>query len=1118
MTKSSADIPDQKEREEALDPGRSFIVQAPAGSGKTELLIRRFLKLLSLVDRPEQIVAITFTRKAAGEMHCRIMNALENARYGPPPPAAHDRERFDLAGAVLERDDKMGWNLLENSSRLKVQTIDSLCSSLTRQMPILSRLGKEPNFTDNPEEIYKEAARRTIALVKREGRDGEAVRQALRHLDNSFASLEKRLIAMLAVRDQWLRHVNLKKEVDDDTLREYLEGSIRRMIEDSLKGVMASLPEGLLDDVMGYGRYAASNLILDDTNNSSIKTLHSLTTPPGARYEDLPVWRGIRELLLTGGNEWRKSGGVTKRIGFPADKSGEAVAMKEGFRELLDSLAGNDGTREGLAGIADLPDGPYDEREWAILNDLLHLLPLAERELMKVFAENGVVDFQAVSMAALESLGSDEEPTDLMLALDIRIKHILVDEYQDTSRTQLKLLEALTRGWEEGDGRTLFIVGDPMQSIYLFREAEVGLFLEAREEGIGTVRLKFLRLKSNFRSQKGIIDWVNGTFRKAFPEREDRFSGSIRYEDFEPVHERLGGEAVTMRIFESRADEAEAKEIIDTIRFIKKRNENETIAILARSRSHLGRIVETLKFEEIDFRATDLDPLIERPAIQDLFALLRVLMHPCDRTAWLAILRAPWCGLTLKDIHSLCMGDSRTVWELIGDEEKLKDLSGDGRQRLLSVRNRLEAALPLWGRMPPRRLLEGLWAALGGPACIDDDSMDDADAFFEMVESVTEAGGIESLETLKARTGELYATHSGKGGSPVEVLTIHRAKGLEYDHVIIPGMGKSPRLQEKKLLRSMERGAALLLAPIEGTGKEGESAVYRYLARIQSGKEQLEQVRLLYVAATRAKKRLYLYGHAKGLEGDEIEVEAKSFLSSIRHIIRPDEVMEISGEEADLQAEKVMRLKRLPAKWAMPEPPEILNVTLEKGAKVTPMEKPEYLWAGETIKHLGTVMHRYFCRIAREGIGAWTGERTKGEKPGIAAQLRQLGLTRGEALRVAAEGVEILCRTLEDRRGRWILDTHREGRAETALSAVIGGEVVHRVIDRTFVDEDDARWVIDYKISRHGGGDIKRFLESERERYREQLEGYATILEAGGEKRKIRKGLYYPAQSGWIQW
>ncbi|MBN3585199.1 UvrD-helicase domain-containing protein, partial [Algoriphagus aestuarii] len=132
----------------------------------------------------------------------------------------------------------------------------------------------------------------------------------------------------------------------------------------------------------------------------------------------------------------------------------------------------------------------------------------------------GATDYSAISQAALMALGEEDEPSDIALQLDYRIRHILVDEFQDTASPQLRLLEKLTAGWQPGDGRTLFIVGDGMQSCYGFRNANVGLFLDARQRGIGSVHLQALDLRVNFRSQAGIVKWVNSTFHCAFPPQD----------------------------------------------------------------------------------------------------------------------------------------------------------------------------------------------------------------------------------------------------------------------------------------------------------------------------------------------------------------------------------------------------------------------------------------------------------------------------------------------------------------------------------------------------------------------------------------------------------------------
>ena len=141
-------IADQATRERALDPSRSFIVQAPAGSGKTGLLIQRYLALLARVGSPEEIVAITFTRKAAAEMRNRVLAALAGAD-GAAPPTPHERKTWELARAAVAHDRGQGWDLAANPNRMRVQTIDSLCAALTRQMPVLSGFGAQPEILED---------------------------------------------------------------------------------------------------------------------------------------------------------------------------------------------------------------------------------------------------------------------------------------------------------------------------------------------------------------------------------------------------------------------------------------------------------------------------------------------------------------------------------------------------------------------------------------------------------------------------------------------------------------------------------------------------------------------------------------------------------------------------------------------------------------------------------------------------------------------------------------------------------------------------------------------------------------------------------------------------------
>src|SRR5699024_8671169 len=213
--------------------------------------------------------------------------------------------------------------------------------------------------------------------------------------------------------------------------------------------------------------------------------------------------------------------------------------QKQSFLAFIEQLREKEDFRLALHSLRSLPPGHYTEAQWALMEALFQLLPLAVAQLQLVFQERGEVDFTEISQRAIMALGDSEAPTDLALALDYQIRHLLMDEFQDTSLSQYILLERLTEGWEVGDGRTLFIVGDPMQSIYRFREAEVGLYLQAWRQGIGQLQLTPLVLSVNFRSQQGIVDWVNQSFQQILPAAEQRAIGAVPYSPSHAFHHPL---------------------------------------------------------------------------------------------------------------------------------------------------------------------------------------------------------------------------------------------------------------------------------------------------------------------------------------------------------------------------------------------------------------------------------------------------------------------------------------------------------------------------------------------------------------------------------------------------
>jgi len=478
---------DQSVRSLALDPSQSFIVQAPAGSGKTELLTRRVLTLLAHVNEPEDILAITFTRKAASEMRQRVVETLQRASTAPVSTDPYELEGQALAEQVLQRDKLRCWQLLNNPQRLNLRTIDSMATQLAHRLPVTSTLGAPTGLVENAEALYQEAARRFIES------NLQSLDLVLLHLGNKFDRAQTLLASLLSKRDQWKRHVYNAGD-DHGALREVLESMLAELIESRLQHLISTVPPGLQSRLLPCLSKAVTT-----QNKPRVRLSVREGFPPKSAAKKLGV-DGI-----------------------------ELEHHKQAMVDVLASVEQSPDFIEALVEVRKLPAPVYKDEQWALLSQLLTVLPDLLIELQLVFAENAVVDFTEISARAALALGSDEAPTDLALAMDLSLKHLLVDEFQDTSHTQFRLFQQLVNSWEAGDGRTFFAVGDPMQSIYRFREGDVALFTQVQEHGIGGVQVTPLTLSVNFRSSPVVTNWVNKSFSSIFPDHADTDIGAVPY-------------------------------------------------------------------------------------------------------------------------------------------------------------------------------------------------------------------------------------------------------------------------------------------------------------------------------------------------------------------------------------------------------------------------------------------------------------------------------------------------------------------------------------------------------------------------------------------------------------
>jgi ATP-dependent helicase/nuclease subunit A len=1081
---------DEDVRERATDPARSILLRAPAGSGKTAVLTQRLLRLLARVDEPEQILAITFTRKAASEMRERVLKALRGEIDPANPQATRLRE---LAAAVAAQDARRGWGLAENPARLRIQTIDAFNFWLASQLPVAARAGGALVVAERPEELYHRAARAVLIEGDGDGSLGADIALLFDRIDNNWRNVERLLTEMLRGRGHWLPYVLGN---DPQVLSERVNASLREIVRDSLIRAAALLQPA---------RCATA---------AALPGVGALGVEP----EHLEAWKRLASLSLTADKDgtWRKQ--INKKLGA-------AYEHPDARQQLTDCIAvwaAVPGAREMLLELRALPAAPLDHEDATAIEALSRVLKFAAVQLQLEFAAAGRVDYTYVAGAAREALVEEGLPTDLALRAGLSLQHILVDEFQDTALAQFDLLELLTAGWEPGDGRSLFAVGDPMQSIYQFRDAEVGLFLRARDRGIGTVPLESLQLTRNFRSVAELVAWTNESFARIFPERDDVRASAVAFTPSVAARKsaaRPAGQlslfdmssqapAVQFGLFAANDRTAEARAIAQRIVSLRQTNPASTVAVLVVARMHAPPIMAALEAAAIPAIGVDLVPLGELSVVRDLVALLQALHHLGDRIAWLTVLRAPWCGVSLATLTALSQPkDPQLLWESLADEQRLALCDETDRVRIARVRDVLSQALASRDFIPVGEWLEATWLRLGGADAYAEEDLLHARAFFSTLGDIGARGEWRGPRDTGMLVAELFAQPRASAANPVQVMTIHRAKGLEFDHVFLPSLDRQQNRERDPLLRWLdlpreEEGSDLLMSPVPIVGDSEGGALNRYLRRITTERLANERARLLYVAATRARESLHLSAAPKPRADGSITPYGGTLMACLWPAVA-DAFLATPVRIADepTAGASVQNLRRLPPDWSAPPieaPPRMDHLPIGRES----LEPPEFSWVGETARYVGTIVH-----AALDGF-AKSGEMPTQDR--VERQLKRSGIPEREAIAASRIVMTALQRTLADERGRWLFAAeHRDARSELALTGVAEGRLTNVIIDRTFVDAGGIRWVVDFKTSRHEGSGLQAFLANEVERYRAQLARNADLARALGPE-PVKTALYFP--------
>jgi ATP-dependent helicase/nuclease subunit A len=829
------DARDAEARALAVDPRRNVALEASAGTGKTRVLVDRYLGLLVAGVQPRNILAITFTRKAAAEMRQRILQELAK------------RQRDGTIAPERARE------IREHVTEISISTIDAFCLALLREFPLEADVDPGFDLADETE---------TPKLV------AEALDKTLR-IGRGLATDEPETALLFAELGEFRLREGLARLIDRrlvawDALSRFLRASSDATIDAAVTGLLArvrlalaSVPGGLSGFVATGPHHAAFTLLVRD-----VQAL--LRQPPPSPATTQALLERLRDHVLT------QDGAPRKRLTY----------KKAEFRSASDY-------ERHLAAVTAL--GPYLMEALAVYReDINRVLARSVRRLFAIALEQyqrtlrkyGVLDFSDVLERTLRLLAQMDEFSRSRFKLESRYQHVLVDEFQDTSRAQWSLVELLVRSWAAGRGLagrqlepSVFIVGDRKQSIYGFRDAEVAVLDEASRyiEALrpsGRVRTAISR---SFRSVRELLSFVNDLF--AAIDKAPARSDAFRYgdDDVFPLGSVTVTESDALGLVAAASDEQQADSVAEeiarllatgtTVRDrdsgVRRAIRPGDIAVLFRTREGHRLFEDALARRRVPFYVYKGLGFFDADEIKDVLALIAFLARPQSDLNAAALLRSRFVRLSDEALKQLAPAIATSL-TADAAPPALATLHQTDRDRLTLARETIRRWLEAVDRLPPAELVDQVIADSAYAVEIGGTSYRQAHENLKKVRALVrrlQNRGYATLGRIVDHFAQLVAGGDESNAivdavDAVNVMTTHAAKGLEFPVVFLVHLHRG----------SGGSADPIRVSPASDDSGEPSVAVGEHQSaadRDLEARESEESKRLLYVAVTRARDRLY---------------------------------------------------------------------------------------------------------------------------------------------------------------------------------------------------------------------------------------------------------------------
>jgi ATP-dependent exoDNAse (exonuclease V) beta subunit len=1064
-------------------------------------LIARYLALLAKVSHPRQIMAVTYTRKAAVEMTHRITLKLNQARDTETiiPGDPWEALLLSLAKNALQRHRNHS-AVLFNPESLEVGTFHSFCASIVKAWPFEANVppGSEILEETDQESLLEMAVARYIHDLmsgKASSEEREAFEHHLVSVNNNSRILSRQLMDLLKRRDRL-----------EDFSHFFSHGESSESLSKNLEERLEEYTNRPLTELRNYfitneGDWIRLKKALREASVPMGDALPEIV--PGASLNNIIKWRRVAEVFLTKNENWQKRT-PRKQLRVPEfpHKFGQNPSVQF-IKQLPVNIA------KLLAFVADWPEPGEDNVGLASLADLLLLIGGVLSRLEKFLYERGL-DYVELELAALRALQQMDKPSESLIFYHEHLRHILVDEAQDLNDIQVKILGKLTEGWEPGDGRTVFFVGDPKQSIYRFRRAEVSLFYDLKENGLpreGEDSLKFIDLKltTNFRSRPHLVAFANRLFEQVMASPRKEYD-EVDFSPSDAAREESDCSLpITTAVFYDEKDsreevlspiEREAQWVAACVAKLHEEKPEDTIAILIPVRNRLSFYVEALNAFGVPVRLMEGIPLLDRPEIRHMLNLFTTMIRPYDDVAWASALRAPWLHVPNQVLLNLASGQGLWSRRIL----TMKEIS----PKVAKFSEAVEESRRMFGREPYTSTIQRLWEDLDGPrltaARYGAAGVSNVRAFLDLLTQCSGLQGEEALSKLNRLAETSYTPPDPKGAfSPIHMMTIHRAKGLEFDHVFVVnldynplagGRGEQPAYHMERL-PGKERHFLIAAMGDWRTGKE--NLAYYLLKDLERQRTLAESRRLFYVVATRAKESLMLTGVSKPPEEVTMDLIPKCPLEWLLKVHRSGN---LSMPEFSLlcnpKPQEVLMSEKKPVLTSLTSPPfeaeplpyriispskieDETSLAVEPGAE----EEEKYTRAR------GVVIHRILDTLARGG--------NRPQLQAITAALSEEEIPLDEASVMAAQ-------VLKEAGGAWeATEFHALRESAIVLQSEwaiedFDGEYNLRVgrID-LLLKKEDKLVIVDYKTAKRDP-DVDTWLNSQEQHYRPQLSAYTQMV------------------------